>query len=200
MPPLSRDSLLDYYDAVIATQPDVARKGKANPYTSCKGRMFSFVTKDNELAIRLNDADREAFLAKHKTKPIIVYGTVMKEYVRIPESLIRRTKELAKTFAKSFVHFDSLPQNPTTKSKKAAKTSARKKGTAKKSAAKKTTARKTTAKRPVRQKATTRKAAAKKVARKKPATRKAAAKKKPATRKAPTRKKASTQKATRKKR
>ncbi|MEO0481707.1 MAG: hypothetical protein AAF196_19745 [Planctomycetota bacterium] len=199
--PLSRDALLDYYDAVIATQPEVARKGKANPYTSCKGRMFSFVTKENELAIRLNDEDREAFLKKHKTKPIIVYGTVMKEYVRIPESLIRRTKELAKTFAKSFEHFDSLPQNPTTKpkkkgsTKKAAKKTTRKKATAKKSPRKKAVSKKAPAKKDTRKKTATKKAT-----RKKSATRNVAAKKKPAARKAPNRKTASRKKPTRKKR
>ena len=39
--PTSPD-VLDLYDQVIATQPDVRRKGAKTPYTSVNGHMFSF--------------------------------------------------------------------------------------------------------------------------------------------------------------
>ncbi len=50
--PTSPD-VLDLYDQVIATQPDVRRKGAKMPYTSVNGHMFSFVTQDGHLALRL---------------------------------------------------------------------------------------------------------------------------------------------------
>jgi hypothetical protein len=61
--PISQD-VLDRYDRLIATQPDVQRKGASVPYTSLNGNMFSFLTPDGHLALRLPSPDREAFLAK----------------------------------------------------------------------------------------------------------------------------------------
>jgi hypothetical protein len=41
--PISQD-VLGLYDLIIATQPDVKRKGATMPYTSLNGHMFSFLT------------------------------------------------------------------------------------------------------------------------------------------------------------
>ncbi len=58
------ETVLDAYDALVATHPDVERKGAATPYTSMNGHMFSFLTPDGTLALRLSAADREAFVEK----------------------------------------------------------------------------------------------------------------------------------------
>ena len=41
--------VLDLYDRLIATQPDVQRKGATVPYTWLNGHMFSFLTPDGHL-------------------------------------------------------------------------------------------------------------------------------------------------------
>lgn len=34
------DSAVKLYDALVATHPDIERKGKSSPYTSVNGNMF----------------------------------------------------------------------------------------------------------------------------------------------------------------
>ena len=58
--PISQD-VLDLYDRLIATQPHVQRKGATMPYTSLNGHMFSFLTPDGRLALRLPSSERDAF-------------------------------------------------------------------------------------------------------------------------------------------
>src|SRR5262245_42442244 len=44
---------LSRYEKLIATNPNVERKGATMPYTSLNGHMFSFLTKTGKLALRL---------------------------------------------------------------------------------------------------------------------------------------------------
>ncbi len=50
----------------MATNPKVERKGATVPYTSLNGHMFSYLSKEGKLAIRLPAQEREAFLKKYK--------------------------------------------------------------------------------------------------------------------------------------
>ena len=50
------------YDKLIATNPDVERKGNTNPYTSYNGNMFTHFTPEGVLAIRLPEKEREIFI------------------------------------------------------------------------------------------------------------------------------------------
>ena len=50
------------YEALIATHSDIERKGKSSPYTSINGNMFTILSADGVLGIRLGAADREAFM------------------------------------------------------------------------------------------------------------------------------------------
>src|SRR5262249_29361617 len=84
------------YDALLATIPKIERKGATLPYTSVNGNMFSLLTPEGALALRLPSPDREAFLKRYKTKLCVQYGTVMKEYVQVPAALLENTRELAK--------------------------------------------------------------------------------------------------------
>jgi hypothetical protein len=77
------------YDQLISMVPAIERKGDANPYTSLNGNMFTLLHQ-SKLAIRLPDDEREKFLKKSKTTLFEAYGTVMKEYVAVPDSLLRR--------------------------------------------------------------------------------------------------------------
>ena len=79
--------------------------------------MFSILTKTGTLAIRLPTAEREEFLKKYKTKLSVQFGTVMKEYVEVPDSLLKKTRELKKFFDLSYAYVGSLKPKPTTRKK-----------------------------------------------------------------------------------
>src|SRR5215831_18812915 len=75
-PGTSREATVALYDKLVATNPRVERKGDTMPYTSVNGNMFSVVTKDDIICLRLPADQRDAFSAKFKTKPVVMYGTV----------------------------------------------------------------------------------------------------------------------------
>jgi TfoX/Sxy family transcriptional regulator of competence genes len=104
----------DLYDRLIATNPKIERKGAANPYTSLNGNMFTLLHQ-SRLAIRLPEDKREDFLKKYKTKLFEAYGTVMQEYVAVPDALLRNTKELKKYLDFSYEYAKTLRPKPTKK-------------------------------------------------------------------------------------
>jgi hypothetical protein len=110
---------LERYEALVATNPKIERKGATMPYTSVNGHMFSLLTKDGALILRLSPDDREAFLKKSKTPTVVQYGAVMREYVEIPDALLAKTASLKTFFDASFTYVSSLKPKPTTKKKKA---------------------------------------------------------------------------------
>jgi TfoX/Sxy family transcriptional regulator of competence genes len=108
----SQNELL--YDQLIATHPEIERKGDANPYTSLNGNMFTLLQQDR-LAIRLPEDEREKFLKKYKTKLFEAYGAVMQEYVAVPDALLKKTKELQKYLDLSYEYAKTLKPKPTKK-------------------------------------------------------------------------------------
>ena len=104
------------YDKLIATNPKIERKGANNPYTSLNGNMFTLLHQ-SRLAIRLPEDEREKFLKKYKTALFEAYGTVMKEYVAVPDSLLKKTMELKKYLELSYEYAKTLKPKPTTKKK-----------------------------------------------------------------------------------
>lgn len=121
------------YEALVATNPKIERKGAATPYTSKNGHMFSFLTKSGELALRLPEEERNNFIRKYKTQLCEQHGRIMQEYVVVPNSLLKKTGELKKYFAVSLAYVSSLKPKPTrrakpvrVKGKKTSKTSTRK--------------------------------------------------------------------------
>jgi hypothetical protein len=111
---------VELYEKLVATNPRVERKGATLPYTSINGHMFSLLTKQGTLALRLPDGDREAFLKKYRTRLVEQYGAVMVEYVEVPDSLLRNTRELKKYFDVSYAYVSSLAPKPTARKKKPA--------------------------------------------------------------------------------
>jgi hypothetical protein len=109
------------YDKLIATVPGVERKGDTIPYTSLNGHMFSNLTKERKLALRLPEDVREAFLAKYNAKLSKEYGVVRKEYVEVPDALLARTSELKPYFAKSFAYVSAMKPKPTSRPAKRGK-------------------------------------------------------------------------------
>lgn len=108
-------SSLALYEKLVATNPRVERKGATMPYTSLNGHMFSLLTRDGYLALRLPEDERDAFIKKYKTKLCEQYGTVMKEYVEVPDSLLKKTAELSNYFALSYKYIESLKPKATKK-------------------------------------------------------------------------------------
>ena len=109
---------LSLFDALIATVPGIERKGATVPYTSCNGHMFSYLSKQGTLSLRLPEGPREAFLKKYKARLCSQYGVVQKEYVEVPDALLRKTSELKQYFAVSYQYVRSLkPKSSVAKSK-----------------------------------------------------------------------------------
>ena len=106
------------YDKLIATHPEIERKGAANPYTSLNGNMFTMLSPSGVMALRLPEDEREKFLMTHKAKLFEAYGAVMKEYVAVPESLLGNTKEMKKYLSVSYDYAKTLKPKATTKTKK----------------------------------------------------------------------------------
>jgi hypothetical protein len=111
------DKLL-LYKKLVATNPNVERKGATVPYTSVNGHMFSYLSKEGKLALRLPPAEREAFLKKYKAQLCTAYGVVQPKYVEVPDALLAKTAELKKFFDASYEYVASLKPKKT-KSKKA---------------------------------------------------------------------------------
>jgi hypothetical protein len=99
---------LAFYDKLIASLPDVQRKGATMPYTSVNGNMFSFLDKDGFLGLRLPEKERIDVLKKYNTNLCEAHGAVLKEYVLIPEKLAEETKKMKEYFEISFKYANSL--------------------------------------------------------------------------------------------
>jgi hypothetical protein len=110
------DEKVALYDKLIATNPKIERKGAKNPYTALNGHMFTLLNPPNgDLAIRLSEEEREKFIKKYKTKIFVAYGAVMKEWVAVPDALLKKTKELAKYLDLSYEYVKTLKPKPSKK-------------------------------------------------------------------------------------
>ena len=106
------------YQKLVATNPEGELKGDANGYTSLGGNMFTLLHSSGQLAIRLPAGEREKFLKKHKTTLFEAYGAVMKEYVAVPDDLLKKTAELNQYFDLSYEYAKTLKPKPNTKKKR----------------------------------------------------------------------------------
>ena len=106
---------LALFDKLVATNPDIERKGDTNPYTSLNGNMFTHMTPEGELAIRLSEEDRLIFIKKYKARFQEIYGIIRKEYVVVPDSLLSDTKELKPWFDLSYSYAKTLKPKATKK-------------------------------------------------------------------------------------
>lgn len=92
------DSTFEIYGALISEFPEVQLKGKKIPYTSMNGNMFSFLSPEGLLCIRIGDKQSAIFNQTHGTGPVVQHGRVMKEYVQVPEHLLHSPGELRQLF------------------------------------------------------------------------------------------------------
>jgi len=105
------------YEKLVATVPHLERKGATTPYTSLNGHMFSFLGPDGSLGLRLPPEAKATFLKKYATTLFHAHGTVLKEYVAVPEKLLKNTRILKGYFALSYGYVKSLKPKPQRKVK-----------------------------------------------------------------------------------
>ena len=101
------------YDLLILANPKIKRKGKTMPYTSVNGHMFSFLTKDGKMGLRLSVDDKDEFMETFGAKIMEQHGRTMKEYVEVPDYLLQDTERLSEFLKKSFEYTSSLKPKPT---------------------------------------------------------------------------------------
>ncbi len=106
------------YEKLIATHPKIQSKGAANAYTSVNGNMFSLLRPSSEMALRLPADEREKFLKKYKTKLYEAYGSVMPEYVAVPDAILQKTGEMKEYLAISYEYVGGLKAKATKKKAK----------------------------------------------------------------------------------
>lgn len=106
---------VELYDALVATQAQIERKGAKMPYTSVNGHMFSFLAADGTMGLRLPAEAREAFVEKYRTCLCEQNGRIMKEYVTVPASLLKKTADLSVYFELSYAYVAALKPKPTAK-------------------------------------------------------------------------------------
>lgn len=106
---------IDLFDRLIDTHPDIERKGVSNPYTSHNGHMFSHLSIDGTLGIRLPKEERDAFLKKYDTSLYESHGAIMKEYVSVPDELLQNPDELSQYLTISYEYIKTLKPKPTKK-------------------------------------------------------------------------------------
>lgn len=86
---MTREEKVKIYDAIIEAHPESTRKGKNNPYTSMNGHMYSMVTKEGQVAIRMSKDVRAKYMEEVNPKEVVTYNTMMKEYIEISEELLQ---------------------------------------------------------------------------------------------------------------
>lgn len=96
------------YKNLIASIPELELKGATTGYTSLNGNMFTFLSKQGELGIRLGKKDRDTFIEKYHTQLSVQYGSVMKEYVHVPEDLMSDTELLSSYLKLSYDYAKTL--------------------------------------------------------------------------------------------
>lgn len=99
---------LELYEKLLATHPEIDRKGAVHPYTSVNGHMYTYLDQTGTLGLRLPKDELEVFLKKYETTLFESYGVVKKDYVRVPDSLLKKTGELKKYLFASYEYTKTL--------------------------------------------------------------------------------------------
>ena len=110
-------NIVALYDKVISGNPHIERKGKTTPYTSLNGHMFSFLSKEGIMGLRLSENDRNTFIQDFNGNIMQQHGRIMKEYVEIPNTLLENTTQLATYLEQSLAYVSSLKPKPAKKKK-----------------------------------------------------------------------------------
>lgn len=108
---------LKQFDLVVSMIPEIERKGKGSPYTSMNGNMYTMMRKDGVLGIRLSKEDRIKFMEEHGSEPFENYGSMIKDYVTVPDQVLMNTDLMVAYLKRSHEYTKTLPKKATTKKK-----------------------------------------------------------------------------------
>jgi hypothetical protein len=115
---MTREEVVELYNKMVNTHPEAVLKGDTVPYTSLNGHMYSFLSKNDEVTLKLPADECVKFIEKYNTRLAENYGIVQKEYVVVPGELLKNIDELKQYFEISYRYTASLKPKSTTKGKK----------------------------------------------------------------------------------
>ncbi|MBO6673930.1 MAG: hypothetical protein JJ908_06795 [Rhizobiales bacterium] len=105
----------DDYAALAEAHWKLPIKGKANPYTSMNGNMFSFLSKEGDICLRLSKDNQTAFWKAHGGEPVKQYGSVMQGYVALSQDVLADEETSRHWFEQCLADAQALPAKPTKK-------------------------------------------------------------------------------------
>lgn len=109
---------LALYKKLIDAHPEIELKGGLKlPYTSYQGNMFTMLSKAGVVGLRLGKAERDDFISQCGGKLFETYGTVMKEYVAVPDQLLENAEALLPYLEQSYAYVKTLKPKPGKKKK-----------------------------------------------------------------------------------
>jgi len=102
--------LVALFETLIADAPGVEKKKMFGyPAAFVAGQMCCGLFQDR-MMMRLSETDREAFVAKYKARAFEpMPGRPMREYVEVPDRLIKDVTQLKEWLAKSMGYVSALP-------------------------------------------------------------------------------------------
>ncbi|MGA7688303.1 MAG: hypothetical protein WCA29_03640 [Jiangellales bacterium] len=109
------EALAAYLAVIEGSSDDCEVKGAKNPYTASNGNMFSFLTADGTMALRMSDELAVEFSASYDTGPVVQYGSVMRGYLSVPQALLDDTDALVPWFDGASAWIGTLPAKSTKK-------------------------------------------------------------------------------------
>lgn len=108
----------ELYTQLIETHSSIDLKGKTTPYTSLNGHMFSFLSKEGTVGLRLSPDDLADVIKTYGAEIMRQHGRIMKEYIEVPHSLLKEIKTLSTLLNKSHDYVSQLKPKPTKSKKK----------------------------------------------------------------------------------
>jgi hypothetical protein len=117
--PLAPPGRVALYDKLLAAaRPAVESQGAGTPYTSLGGHMYSFLSPNGVVALRLPAGAREDFLREFSAALFIgPHGKPMAEFVAVPDGLLEDTAALGPWLSRSRTHVAGQKPKPTTRRK-----------------------------------------------------------------------------------
>lgn len=108
------DQALKIYEELIENQPEIKRKGKRLPYTSMNGNMFSVISKEGKIGLRLSQERVEECIDLYGFTKYIKNDKVLEDFVQISEEFLDN-ELLVELFNECCEHAKSLQAKPKTK-------------------------------------------------------------------------------------
>ena len=110
---MDRDQIVEIFRTLVSDHDGIEVKGAKSKYTAVNGNMFAFVSPEGQLCLRLSEAGKKEFNARHGGTDVIQYNAVMRGYVAVPEIIIGDKDALDDLFAEVVAHARDLKPKPT---------------------------------------------------------------------------------------